>query len=161
MKLFIVLLVVLIPSCTPSHRTEMTTHGHSISFDDAYDAWVTVVDISYEEAWGLALQALAWQDWPVEKLLHESGAIMTGIVNVGVHRDRDACQGLDVADVRCQLKVHISPLSANQTRIRVTAELTAKVIISENIFREREVWKECESSGKIESEFLDTFLGRL
>ena len=164
MKLFIVLLVVLIPSCTPSHRTEMITtrHGHSISFDGAYGAWFTVVDISYEEAWRLALQALAWHDWPVEKLVHESGAITTGIVNVGVHRDKHACQRWpNVVDVRCQLKVHISPLSASQTKIRVTAKLEAKGVISENVFREREVWRECESSGKIESEFLDTFLGRL
>ncbi len=162
MKLFIALLVILVSSCASSHQagTITTRRGHSIAFDGT---WFAVVDISYEEAWSRVLRTLEWHEWPVERQVEESGTITTETVNVGVYRDKYACQKWsNVVALRCQLTVHVGPLSENRMKIQITATLEGKVFYPRaGGFTEREVWRVCESTGTIESEFLDTFLTRL
>ena len=161
MKLSIALLMILVSSCASSHQTGTITtrHGHSISFDGT---WFTVVDISYEEAWRRVLRTLEWHEWPVEKQVEESGTVAAETVNVGISKDTYACEKRsNLVDLRCQLTVHVRPLSKNQVKIHVAARLEGKVFYPEyGGFTEREVWRACESTGKIESEFFDTFLSR-
>ena len=162
MKLFVALLLILVSSCASSHRTDTITtkRGHSISFDGT---WFAVVDISYQEAWRRVLRTLELRQWPVEQQVEESGTIRTETVNVGVYRDKYACQKWsNVGALRCQLTVHVGPLSENQMKIQVVARLEGKVFYPRaGGFTELEVWRVCESTGKIESEFFDTFLSRL
>ena len=162
MKLSIALLVILVSSCASSHQagTITTRRGHSIAFDGT---WYAVVDVSYEEAWNRVLRTLEWHEWPVERQVEESGTITTATVNVGVYRDKYACQKWsNVVALRCQLTVHIGPLSENRIKIQVTSRLEGKVFYPRaGGFTEREVWRVCESTGTIESEFFDTFLTRL
>jgi hypothetical protein len=162
MKLTIALLVILASSCASSNQTGTITtrRGHDISFDGT---WFAVVDVSYEEAWERVLRTLEWREWPVERQVEESGTITTAPVNVGVYSDKYACQKWsNVVALRCQLTVHVGPLSENRMKIQVTARLEGKVVDPRaGGFTEREVWRVCESTGKIESEFFDTFLSRL
>ncbi|MFQ5510671.1 MAG: hypothetical protein ACE5EO_02375 [Candidatus Krumholzibacteriia bacterium] len=137
-----------------------TRRGHTISFDGT---WFAVLDMSYEDAWSRVLRTLDWHEWPVESQVEESGTITTATVNVGVYRDKYACQKWsNVTALRCQLTVHVGPLPGNRMKIRVTARLEGKVFYPRGGgFTDREVWRICESTGKIESEFFDTFLSRL
>jgi hypothetical protein len=106
------------------------------------------VPTTYDQAWSAAVQLFAENEWPIATLEKESGIIVSDWINIGLKSGHADCGSPGLAGVdRREAKFNVF-LKDYESGTALTVNTNLREL---RIFDHRSVYRDCTSTGSLES----------